>query len=466
MMLRVVVVAEAVCLGVRAVSMWPRVYVYNLSAFWDEETFSMSDLEKVIPPTTRGHHTGVFLGKEDSRKIKSRLRREERLETLVYGGMPCRDSKYDEHLNGMFSVAKILLWRILRSDKYYEPDPSKADLFYVPLWPREKAVTMWNEVCRRPQNLELERYLPHLTEKTAHRHFIVVAKGHLAPCDKCDAWWRFPRGLLRRVMRFSYSSEYREQPGSHSYGPVTLDEERLADELEADIGSDDVQYPHLVSIPYSSSIHASSGPRFLKLHTTVNRSVLAAFVGSPHAKNATTGAGGKYATARSKILDECQADSRRCSNLFIHGKKNRLACGQIASEYANATFCLQPGGDSPYRKGLYDALLLGCIPVVLSLYNTRVAPMHFWPGYQRNSIVVLNETAYLQPGATTLLDQLAAIPLQRIQKMRAVIARNVHRLQYARRDYPDDAVDLLLKGAWHTARAREYLRDLYAPPSP
>ena len=38
-----------------------------------------------------------------------------------------------------------------------------------------------------------------------------------------------------------------------------------------------------------------------------------------------------------------------------------------------ATFCLQPGGDSPYRKSVFDAALAGGIPVVFSQQLARVA---------------------------------------------------------------------------------------------
>ena len=41
-----------------------------------------------------------------------------------------------------------------------------------------------------------------------------------------------------------------------------------------------------------------------------------------------------------------------------------------------ATFCLEPGGDSPYRKGVFDALLSGCVPVLFSQQLARVAPWH------------------------------------------------------------------------------------------
>lgn len=36
---------------------------------------------------------------------------------------------------------------------------------------------------------------------------------------------------------------------------------------------------------------------------------------------------------------------------------------QFLSLYANATFCLMPPGDTPYRAAMLDAMAMGCIPV-------------------------------------------------------------------------------------------------------
>ena len=42
---------------------------------------------------------------------------------------------------------------------------------------------------------------------------------------------------------------------------------------------------------------------------------------------------------------------------------------RLARLYWNATFCLQPPGDAVSRKGVLDALVLGCIPV---LFHVRL----------------------------------------------------------------------------------------------
>ncbi|KAJ8605593.1 hypothetical protein CTAYLR_000031 [Chrysophaeum taylorii] len=390
----------------------PRVYVYDVPEFWDVEWGTPEELRE--------------LG--ETRKA----------EKEIYGS-DCVD---DERKTEMFAASMIVVWRALRS--YYEPDPSRADLFLVPLWPRQKNYAEWKDACSLEVNLDVELKLPHLDERTAHRHMIVVGKGHSVPQGYCDAWWRDPRGLLRSAMRFAYSSDY------HGYGPSRFDDDGAVPTTH--LTSDNGAFPHLVSIPYAASIHARSayGAKFYRFHREAHlgsRHYLASFFGNSHATFNTTG--GKYAKSRLKLMKECDATD---DCLRVSVDKN-LRCGDLGTAYANATFCFQPGGDSPYRKGLYDSLLVGCIPVIFSLYNARVSPWHFWADHRRDMVVV-NETAYLS-GGFDIFDYLRAIPSPRIRAMQASIAVNAHRLQYALEDYPDDAVDILLKGAWHFALARD-----------
>lgn len=49
-----------------------------------------------------------------------------------------------------------------------------------------------------------------------------------------------------------------------------------------------------------------------------------------------------------------------------------LSIANISKLYSDAVFCLQPMGDAISRKGVIDAVLLGCIPV-----STRLASSMF-----------------------------------------------------------------------------------------
>ena len=109
----------------------------------------------------------------------------------------------------------IVLWRLLRSRRCPRAfNPETADLFLVPTWPG-RSKQPWHPVCSQRANAEAMETLAHLSATTAHRHFFLVGKGHVKPNKLCDAWWRAPAGLLRRAMRFAYSSGYAMVPGKN-----------------------------------------------------------------------------------------------------------------------------------------------------------------------------------------------------------------------------------------------------------
>lgn len=404
----------------------PRVYVYDLPQFWDYSAMAMSDM---------------------------RAKKSGKVQELVFGPR-CKD---DEYRTNMFAATSIVLWRILRSSTYYVSDPRKADLFMIPMWPREKSKDEWDDVCRRKSNLKVASMLPYLTKDNAHRHMIVVAKGHIVPMLHCDAWWKVPKGLLSSAMRFAYSNEYRPQfhriTKRHGYGPPVFDDDASIERLVPDVMDDRAAYPHLVSIPYPSSIHSSIRRgigSYDELHAQARvhpRKNLATFVGLAHPVFNNTG--GKYARSRNMLIRDC-GRQHDCDLV-----EPDTECGENLKHYVDATFCFQPGGDSPYRKGLYDAVVVGCIPVVFGLYNTRIAQWHFWGSRgTRAYTVVVNETKYLR-GEIDLFGYLRSIPRTKIHKMQSELAQNAHRVQYALVDESDDAVDILLKGAWHLARSRD-----------
>ena len=128
-------------------------------------------------------------------------------------------------------------------------------------------------------------------------------------------------------------------------------------------------------------------------------------------------------------------------------------CG-FATIHRSATFCFEPGGDSPYRKGFYDAMLAGCIPVIFSLQNELVAPW-FVP---RGVAVRLSERKYGN-GTFKALDVLRSIAPEEIRRRQSILREHGHRLQYAVDDNGDepDAVETLFVGALGLAHDLEAL---------
>ena len=53
-------------------------------------------------------------------------------------------------------------------------DPAEADLLLVPTFPAPKKGAQWDAICDRFP--EIGHRIPHLTERNAHRHLLVLGK--------------------------------------------------------------------------------------------------------------------------------------------------------------------------------------------------------------------------------------------------------------------------------------------------
>lgn len=216
-----------------------------------------------------------------------------------------------------------------------------------------------------------------------------------------------------------------------------------------DSNRDDVPYPHTYSVPYPSDIHwhtaAGPGPW---AYSSRPRRFLASFVGGMH---------GEYGLdVRKKIATDCRdAGEPRCLFSSISALPQRGHCNLKAFKQ-HATFCLEPGGDSPYRKSLSDDITMGCIPVTFSPYLDMVDPWH-WGHFRNQSRVYINPQDYLS-GKLNLFEHLESlVATGQAEEMQRAIGKHGHTFQYALSDYPGDAVETLLKGAVGEAEDRERL---------
>ena len=129
-----------------------------------------------------------------------------------------------------WGAAEQLLYRAATSGRCPRTlDPSEADIFLVPVLPKAKSGGGWVAACNATgaDETSLVKALPHLNERTAHRHVMVVAKG-LASAKTCD-WFLEPRTLLKRAVRVAYSakvmlpkSDFDAARTKPRYGPAHL----------------------------------------------------------------------------------------------------------------------------------------------------------------------------------------------------------------------------------------------------
>ena len=130
----------------------PRVYVYDIPQLYDYEI-----------PWPELHKANV---------------------TQIFGA-PCHDGILDEFDTNQYSLAIMILWRLATSERCGAvADPHDADLYFVPTWPAAKGLPAWDRACGHPANAKV-KHLPYLNERTAHRHFFIVGKGHVVPKRDC-----------------------------------------------------------------------------------------------------------------------------------------------------------------------------------------------------------------------------------------------------------------------------------------
>eukprot|EP00193_Tetraselmis_chui_P007814 CAMPEP_0177767924 /NCGR_PEP_ID=MMETSP0491_2-20121128/9422_1 /TAXON_ID=63592 /ORGANISM="Tetraselmis chuii, Strain PLY429" /LENGTH=492 /DNA_ID=CAMNT_0019284647 /DNA_START=91 /DNA_END=1566 /DNA_ORIENTATION=- len=409
-------------------------------------------------------------------------------------GHSCGDGFF---VTNQFTMAILVLYRLSGSTRCrLTSDPNNADLLLVPAFPKPKRKYEIMQMCQNRRGRNLEKYLPHLTSNNSHRHVLLLSKGHIS-MDPCK-WWRSPDGLLAHAQRIAYSVVVRgpwNNNRSHSkvvkslegsswhgpYGPYDDTRhwplKRLASRQNMD--RSDVLYPHTVSVPYPSGVHWDKGRSVSAPWARLDRErkYLVSFLGDLH---------GQYGLeVRKRIVDICSSKEaiRSLSCLLAGTGSNGVPSGpQQANKGTrhikrsgtgrssrseilkrickfrkfkeDAIFCLEPGGDSPFRKSLSDDIALGCIPVVFSYYLELVNPWH-WNHFRNDSHVYIDRQDFISGTIDLFAVLRGLVESGEARRMQETIATHGHAFQYSLNDYPGDAVERLLSGANKEAIRRE-----------
>ncbi|KAL8253208.1 hypothetical protein R6Q59_036901 [Mikania micrantha] len=196
-------------------------------------------------------------------------------------------------------------------------------------------------------------------------------------------------------------------------------------------------------------------------------------------------------------LDLCDTNclsesaSKRTTLLYFRGRLKRNAGGKIRSklgvELGNAddviieegsageagktaaqtgmrrsVFCLSPAGDTPSSARLFDAIVSGCIPVIVS--DELELPFEGILDYRKIALFVSSSDA-VQPG--WLLTYLRSIKSTLIREMQDNLAKHVHHFLYSHPAQPlgpEDLVWRMLAGKLiniklHTRRSQRVVKE-------
>lgn len=380
----------------------PRVYIYDLQSLWDYK----------IPLD--------YMAEHGRRAI---------------WGNKCGDgsSKINQ-----YSLSIIIIYRLLTSTRCpASKNPVEADLFLIPALPSPKSARQFCPSGSIDED-NITQLLTFLNPTTAHKHFFLLGKGH-PNFRSCGSWWDKPVGLLRHSVRVTYSMPYRTGKTSifSGYGPVDASLygiEEVADHT-SDFMSSDVPYPHTFSVPYPATGHLGGHDANLPWQNIhIPRPYLMHFSGGLH--------GAYGVNVRRKIIQDC-ANTSRWTCIMRSDKINKDIC-EVFKSKKQARFCLEPSGDSPPRKSMYDSISLGCIPVIFTPYLQLISPWH-WGHIYTNCSIYINQQEYLA-GRINLVKVLTHIDATNRSIIQQNIAKHGHNTQYSQQDYPDDAFERLLLG--------------------
>jgi hypothetical protein len=359
-----------------------------------------------------------------------------------------------------YSFAQILLYRLdhSSSSSCRTHNPNEAELFYVPIHPWIMGYNAWQEACETMQVSELlPELLPYLTPQTACRHFFVLSKGHYVAYN-CTGWWSDPVLLLQNAMRVAYSHvEYERRPngGTQSFlRPI----------------------PNLFSVPYPSNVHWTgasttkttslkppwtrdfdengSGERDYQTTIATTTSVTSGDMTRTDGKILVS-----YIGSSSHGID---MEARQTIKTVCQGYNNPLICRtnkMVASRHESinlkkkSIFCLEPVGDSPWRKGIADSVSFGCIPILLSNVTDMVADWS-WNHWKRQGRIVIPRNDFVE-GRLDLYTLLTTIPSQLLELMQVTLARYGRQFQYSLDEDANDGIHMTLMGLRRQAESME-----------
>lgn len=124
---------------------------------------------------------------------------------------------------------------------------------------------------------------------------------------------------------------------------------------------------------------------------------------------------------RQSLIKQCNR-SEFCNHVEITNHQ----IGNITRVMAKSVFCVQPTGDTLVRKGIFDSLLLGCIPVLF--YEEQIALYRFFEPKIEEYIVRI-PNGYHENVVQYLINNFEAERIQSIQRELGKIG-NRYRWQY------------------------------------
>ncbi|KAL1826348.1 hypothetical protein DCAR_0205453 [Daucus carota subsp. sativus] len=220
-----------------------------------------------------------------------------------------------------------------------------------------------------------------------------------------------------------------------------------------------------MGIPYPTSFHPPNLALFNSWVTRVRRSrrdTLMLFAGGGGISN--------NPNVRRSIRLECEnSTSLRNESYGYSNLCNFVDCSNGVCEHdpirfmkpmLQASFCLQPPGDTPTRRSTFDAILAGCIPVFFEELSAKLQYGWHLPEaeYEEFSVFIPKEDVVFK--GLKIVDVLTSIPRAQVRRMREKVIEMLPRVIYRKHGSSlgmrakKDAVDIAIEGTLQRIKSR------------
>ena len=121
-----------------------------------------------------------------------------------------------------------------------------------------------------------------------------------------------------------------------------------------------------------------------------------------------------------------------------------------------SVFCLEPAGDTPFRRSIADSIALGCIPVLFNNVSDLTAGL-IWDDWRGKSRVLLPREDFIT-GQLSLYKTLKSLPDDVVASMQTQLRVHGQKFQISMHDDPNDSISVMLQQIL-SARGLSRIRD-------
>jgi len=145
--------------------------------------------------------------------------------------------------------------------------------------------------------------------------------------------------------------------------------------------------------------------------------------------------------------NEAQVSSGGANNATatVKGPRAKLPLSRVlANTLLASTYCAQPMGDTPSRKGIIDAIIMGCVPVVYN--NTQ---KYLWPAHiSRQEFVALSVYApqkEIEENNLNMSQALATVSEKELERKQRLMADLALRVTLMKVPTTGDSLNILFR---------------------